>query len=813
MRTQPRRSFGELLGQHRAEAGLTQEVLAERAELSVRGLRYLEQGVRRPHPATVRRLADALALRPDEVRALTDAACHPPRHGNTRLTQPLIGSLPLPANPLVGREREVDAVVRLLGCRDVRVVTLTGPGGVGKTRLAIEAARQRARTSAEAVVWVALENLTDPSLVPSTVARAVGVAEAGGRSLPAAIVEALQDRAVLLLLDNFEQVAPAATLISDVVAGCPQLTVLVTSRAALGLRAEHEFAVGPLTAPSAAEARSLQQLAANPAVDLFLRRLQALAPEVTLNPGNAEVIAAICRALEGLPLALELAAARSRVLPLPAMLSRLQRRLGFLIGGAADAPARQRTMSAAIAWSYDLLAPKDQAMLRRLCVFRSGGTLAAVESLCDASGEEVLQRLEVLLRSSLIRLVGVSADEPRYSLLETVREYGWQLLRTTGAEDELGRRHARYYLGVAEEAEHGPSSAADAAWLDSVERDRDNLRAALDWALAHRDVELGLRLAAALWQFWYVRGHATEGRAQLRALLALADGTAPGAPHAAALLGAAQLALSQGDHDEAAALLSESVALYRATGDLWGTAAALLCAGFISRVREDYQSAQQQLAEAKALAEAHNNRFIVAASLHHLGLIERDARQNQQAAAALLEESLLRYQALALPRFIALVSLALGEVGRAIGHHARARHMFEQSLAIMEQVGEELGVPDALDDVAHLLMATADVRPAIRLAAAADRLRARAGTRPWPVLERRRADWLATARSQLSSTAFTRAWREGERLTRSRALTYALRQLAQRDGAAVAPPDSGPSPAAKNTAGPAGYSTSEGRSA
>ena len=377
-------SFGELLRRQRSAAGLTQEELAERAGLSVRGLRYLERGMRRPYPDTLQRLVDALALSADDCRLLMVAA----RSSSVaaRVGDGRDGRLPLPPGPLIGREREVAAASDLVRRPDVQVVTLTGPGGVGKTRLALEVAATL-QSAFAGVVWVPLANLTDPGLVPSAIAQALGLTETGTLPPMEAVSISLRGRSVLLLLDNFEHVAAAATVVSDLVARCPRLKVLITSRAALRLRSEHEYPVSPLPRPAVTSPASVYALATNPAVDLFLRRAQAVKPQFALTPANAAVVATICQRLDGLPLALELAAPRIRVLTPQAMLARLAHRLSFLISGPSDLPTRQRTMRETIAWSFDLLSTAEQELFQRLAVFDGGCSLSAIEELCGRTGD------------------------------------------------------------------------------------------------------------------------------------------------------------------------------------------------------------------------------------------------------------------------------------------------------------------------------------------------------------------------------------------------------------------------------------------
>ena len=773
--------FGELLGRHRAVSGLTQEELAERAGLSVRGLRYLERGLHRPYQDTVQRLLEVLELSPEDHRLLAEAAR--PRAVSALAGDRHGGGLPVPPSPLIGRERDVAAVAHLLRRADVSVVTLTGPGGVGKTRLALAVAAKLRSAFAGGVVWVPLAALNDPTLVPSAIAQALGLTETGALPVPEALTLSLRDRPVLMLLDNFEQVAAAAGLVSDLVARCPQLKVLITSRAALRLRSEHEFLVAPLPAPEVTQRLSVHALAANPAVDLFLRRGQAVKPDFALTRDNGAAVAEICRRLEGLPLALELAAPRIRVLPPPAMLARLDHRLTFLTGGAIDLPTRQHTMRETIAWSYDLLTASERKLFRSLAIFDGGCSLPAIEELCattDAPGE-LLDSVETLHRNSLLLQEETGADEePRFRMLETIREYGLERLAASGAEDELRQRYVDYFLSFAEEAARGFFSPATASWLDRVESDHANLRTAVRWCIEHKDAERGLRLAAALWSFWYVRGHATEGRRLLADLLALPEAATASTPRAQALLGAGQLALTQGDHTAAWTSLQESIALHRLMGDERGTAAALLGAGFVARLQEEYQTAKTLLDEGLTLARATGHTFIVAACLHHLGMIAGDVHHDNAAARRLLEESLMLYRALDFPRFVALVQLSLGTVAITEAEYDLAHDLLQQSLTGMRQVGEKLGIHGVLDTFGHLASTQAQTERAVSLAGAAERLRATSGTQSWPVVQRTRARWLASARQTLDETAYQAAWEQGQTMNREEAITYALEEASPR---------------------------------
>lgn len=765
-----RASFSELLKSYRVAAGLTQEELAERAELSVRGLRYLEQGLRHPYRDTLERLAGALDLSPQDRRVLV-AAGRPSRVPSEGATG---NALPVSPGPLIGREREVAMAAALLRREDVKLLTLTGAGGVGKTRLAVEVARQVRASLHAGVVWVPLAALRDSALVPSAIAQALRITETG--ELRDVLITSLLNREMVLLLDNFEHVAEAARFVSELVSACPGVKALVTSRIALRLRVEQELPVSPLRLPDATYQTSIYAVAANPAVDLFLRRAQAIYPELTLTEGNAAAVAEICRRLDGIPLALELAAARIRVLSPQAMLKRLEHRLSFLTGGGPDLPARQRTMRATIVWSCDLLQSAEHMLFRRLCVFVGGCDLSAIEAVCNASGDlqvDVLDAVEALQRSSLLHFEETADEEPRLVMLETVREYALEQLALSGEEAELRERHLDYYLSFVVASPEHFLSPAQGRWLNRVEREHDNLRSALRWCIEQSNAEMGLRLTAALWPLWYVRGYA-EGRLWLTTVLALPGAGKPTAPRAASLLGSGQLALAQGDYAAARALSQESVDLYRSLGDERGACEALLVAGFATRVQEEYDAARALLAEALMISRATEHSFVTAATLHHLGIIEAETQGNYATARRLLEESLATYRALGLQRFIALVLFSLGDAVRADKEYSRARDLFREGLAAMLEVGEKPGIAGALDSFAHLATDEGAAERAVRLSAAAARLRDTTGTHDGPVAERNRERWLAAARLVLGDKCFGAAWAEGERMTDEQGVAYAF---------------------------------------
>lgn len=482
--------FAEVLKQYRLAALLSQEALAERARLSARAISDLERGINRtPRAETVSLLADALRLNPRQ-RAAFHAAARP---GEARLDADPghpPNNLPVASSSLVGRERELAAIVELLRTGQARLLTLTGPGGVGKTRLALEAAAGVLDSFEDGVSLVDLSAVRDPRLVISAIVQTLGLRRASGPPEHDQLVAHLRDKHLLLLLDNFEHVAPAAPGIAAMLASCARLQVLATSRAALRLRGEREMVVAPLALPDPRRMPPLHDLAQVAAVSLFLQRAQAIRSELTLSATMAPAIVEICRRLDGLPLAIELAAAQVRVLPVPALLTRLTRRLPLLSTGPVDVPERQRTMRDTIAWSYDLLAPREQMLFRVLSVCVGGCTLATAEALWAATGQPVRELLEqdvqnaltVLVQQSLLSMLEQLDGMPRFMMLETVREYGLEQLAAHGEVARAEQAHARRFLSLAEEAEPELQGARSHYWLEHIDAEHNNVRTALAWA-------------------------------------------------------------------------------------------------------------------------------------------------------------------------------------------------------------------------------------------------------------------------------------------------------------------------------------------
>jgi predicted ATPase len=443
-----------------------------------------------------------------------------------------------------------------------RLLTLTGPGGCGKTRLAVQVAATASSDYADGVHFVSLAPITELGLVVSTIAQALGVREQGSRPLLDGLQDLLREKQLLLLLDNFEQIISAAPVVVELLVVAPALKVLVTSRASLHLSGEHEFAVPPLSLPDLQDLPPLDRLTHFEAVHLFIERAQAVQSDFALTKENAAAIAAMCHHLDGLPLAIELAAGRIKLFPPQALLPRLRNRLKLLVGGARDLPSRQQTLRGTIAWSYDLLEEPEKRLFRRLAVFVGGCTLETAEAVCNADrglGVDVLDGVTSLVDKSLLKQEAQADGEPRLLMLETIREFGLERLAESGEAEAMRRQHAAFFLRLSEEAYPKMLSAEQSTWYRRLEVEHDNLRAALRWTLESQEAQMGLRLAGALFAFWRSCNHSREGRSWLEQVLAQPGAKAPTAARAKALFGAGTMAFFQGDFPAARQLLEESV--------------------------------------------------------------------------------------------------------------------------------------------------------------------------------------------------------------------------------------------------------------
>jgi predicted ATPase/RsiW-degrading membrane proteinase PrsW (M82 family) len=720
--------------------------------------------------------------------------------------------LPVAASRLIGRERELKEAAALLRRHDVRVLTLVGPGGTGKTRLALELASGHADEFASGAVFVSLSAIQNYALIPATVAHALEVRELPGETLETSLRDYLRDKQLLLVLDNFEHVLAGAPIAGDLVGAAPALKVLATSRAPLRVTGECEYEVPPLSLPEANTAVDGNVLQRCEAVMLFVERARAVAPDFALTEQNASPVVEICRRLDGLPLAIELAAARTRLLDPASLLDRLGERLDLLSGGAVDLPERQRTLRSAIDWSYDLLAPPERALFARLSVFRGAWSLDGAEQISGEAGRrsEFLTQVESLIENSLVERRPSPEGELQFGMLHTIREYALERLEERGESEEIHRALARYYLSVAEQAERELSGPAQGEWLRRLNADYSNLRGALSASLRLADWEHALRLASALVRFWEARGSLSEGRSWLEDALA-GEGVEPLA-RAAGLRGAGQLALLQGDHSRAEAMLTESLALSEQLEDTPGRALSLALLGRAATVRDDHDRATLHCEEAVSLARKLGDHDLLATALSALaGAASRQG--DSRRARELFEQSLalrrglgdragianvllnLGWEALqekALARADELLreslefcrdlgdlsntALCLGNLGLSAmcqDKPAEAEELLNESLSLCARLMDRQTAAQCLCGLAAVVASRNEASRAVRYAGAAEALRERVGGSPWPIEGAIYERHVYPLREQLGQEAFERAWRQGRGLE-----TEMLRTLA-----------------------------------
>jgi predicted ATPase/class 3 adenylate cyclase len=670
-------------------------------------------------------------------------------------------NLPAQLTSFVGREEEVAEVERLLG--HTRLLTLTGPGGSGKSRLALAVATDLLTQFRDGSCFVDLSPVTDPALVPAAVANALGVAEAAGRPILEGVKEHLRDRELLQVVDNFEQVAEASPVIEELLVAAPRLRTMVTSRVVLALRGEQEYAVPPLHVPDPGRLpHDLSALGAVEAVRLFCERARAASPRFTLTEDNAPVVAEITARLDGLPLAIELAATRTKVLTPTEILSRLKRRLSILASSSRTLPERQRTLRAAIAWSYDLLDRVEQRLFGRLSVFAGGWTFEAAEAVCDPTelGLDALDGLTSLVDKSLIRRSEPPGRPARFSMLETIREFAQEQLDASGDLEPVLRRHADHYLRLAEEAEPHLTAKDQGEWLDRCDTEHANIRAALRWAIDRGEAGRAQAAAGALWRFWHQRGHLAEGRRWLTEILAMPSGQAPTAERAKALTAAGGIAWWR-DRSESRAFYEEALAIERELGDPARLAEAAYNQAFVVADEDDLEAADRLLEESLELYRRLGDEPGVARVLTMQVVPDAMAGAWDRVVASIEEVvAIWRHLGDRLDLAFGLIWLAFAD-GRA-GRTDDARATALEALELFREADNPTGTALAFLDLAFLLTWEGRHSDAIRMAGVAEALRQRAGGGPTPgfggMLE---GDPVADARAHLTEEDAQQAWREG----------------------------------------------------
>jgi predicted ATPase/class 3 adenylate cyclase len=685
-------------------------------------------------------------------------------------------NLPLELTSFIGRKREIEEVRRAL--EECRLVTLTGPGGTGKTRLGLQVGAELLDRFEHGVFFVGLAPVYDPDLLSSTIARALGVSEVGARPIMDTLKEYLRDRELLLILDNFEQIAGAAPTLVELLKAGPRLRLLVTSRAVLHVSGEAEYQVPPLELPDYRQLPPLEVLSQYEAVILFIQRAQAVRPGFTVTNENAPAVAEICARLDGLPLALELAAARVRLLTPQAILARLESRLTLLTGGARDLPARQQSLRDAIGWSYDLLDEPERALFRTLSVFVGGWNLEAAEVVCNPEGRlrvETLDALGSLADKSLIRQTETEGGEPRFRMLEVIREYALERLAQEDEAEEIRRRHAGFFLDLAETVEPKLTGPGQARWLDTVELEHENLRAALDWLSESGNAVMALRLGSSLWRFWQMRGFLHEARQRLTNLLALPGASEDPAVRAKALEALGGVTYWMADYEIARGFYEESLEIHRRLGDRAGIANALYNISFT------YEVPQTDLAAAKTFAEESlaifrelGDEIGIAKSLWALGSSGSEpSLVDDETAEAYLTEAIAIFRRLDDRFSLGWVLHSLGLRAVDTGEFEEARARLSEALAIFADARDMTGILLLLDDFSVLALARGQRERALRLAGAEAALQAATGTDLVGSMTRFGGRDLYA--QGVTEEAEISAWAEGQIMSVEEAVAYALK--------------------------------------
>jgi non-specific serine/threonine protein kinase len=782
---QEQHSFGYWLRLKRKALDLTREALADRVGCSVSTIRKLEDEDRRPSAQIAELLVEIFKIPTTERTAFLRFARgdwrsapslgdeeSPWRAPTQALAQPPRSNLPATFTSLIGRDKDIAAVQDYLTNPDIRLVTLIGPGGIGKTRLSIASASKSLAEFSDGVFFVTLAPLDQPSLIPSAIAQALGYVEKSDLPAERLLMDGIGNKRMLLVLDNCEHlIEDVARVASSLLSACSRLKILTTSREALQIPGEWLYSVPVLDMPKQNSVVDMKTVSEFPALVLFAERARAVRSDFALNSENIRAVAAICSQLEGLPLAIELIAARVKTLSIEQIAARLDDRFALLTSGSRIAPSRQQTLRATLDWSYDLLTEPERELFRQLSVFVGGFTLDALESvaLLD-SNPSILDALSRLVDKSL--LLVEQQDQPRYRFLEPIRQYARDKLNETRESNLIQDRHLNYYLHVAEETEPYLFGSGQQDWKNRLELDHDNLRVALAWSLESNQFEAGLKMAGALAWFWHNKGHLSEGNLWLEKTLAAGIGN-QGKERAKALRASSILSTGAGDYVRARAFAESSIKLYREIGDNRGAGLVLADLGASLHWGGKEEEAIGSLEESLRLLRATGERWEIAYALLWLG--DTWFRMGDvERAATRWEESLVLTQELQDDYLMGWSLGGLADVARLRGDYKRATGMFKESLSLYLSSGNKFGPPFSLEALALVAAALGDAKRAARLWGAASAWREAINEPLPPAYQRDYAASVTQARTQLGEEVYASAWSEGHAMSPEQAVALAL---------------------------------------
>ncbi len=821
-------NFGRWLKERRQSFGMTQANLADRAACAPSMIEKIERGLRRPSHQVAERIAEVLRIPDGEREAFVEWARGLPSNylssiplSRTPIKADQPGSatagsgylLPSPVTATIGREHDLERARDILCRADVRLLTLVGPPGIGKTRLSLELAASLRDDFVDGIRFIPLAPLRDPKLLAATIAASLDL-KGGDHPINETLKDYLHDKQMLLVLDNFEQLIEAAPFVAELLEVAPGLKAVVTSRSLLHIYGEHEYPVPPLELPDLRNLPPAEALAQTASVDLFVQRAQAANHSFHLTPENAAHVAAICVSLDGLPLAIELAAARSKIFTPPALLKQMERRLSVLTGGPQDRDPRQQTLRGAIAWSYDLLNPHEQAFFRRLSVFVGGWTLDAATAVASGSANDdpgdPLDTLSALMDKSLLRVEEIG-DELRFGMLETIREYASDQAEQAGETEMLKRRHAEYYLALVEQVAPALRGHEQAATLARLDREHDNIRAVLAWAVERGEGEIAQAIPGAIWRFWSIRGYVSEGRSWLAKALAMPPRRT--ANWARAANAAGNLAQMQVDYVEARALHEETRSVYMELGDKGGTARALNNLGVSAWQQGDYLPARSFFQECLDLQREVGSDWDIAAALTNLGLVLSDegaygeslelhrealllfrkvgdkktagAAQNNMGvllhlqgkykeARAVWEEYLELARGLGDKSTTALVLSNLALLARDEGRYTDAHLLSAESISLCREVGDRRIIAHVMSRLGGQAVLQGDPARAARLFGVVDMLLPLIGAKLPPANRKDRDHFEALAQNTLGEEAYKAAWEEGNAFSFEQAVAFAV---------------------------------------